>query len=149
MSEVVYQVGGPFLRFAEEKILSKDKFPEDSLAFGLVDGKELLGVCVFTDYRETTINMHVAGAKKGWITRKFLRACFGYVFNELKCNTALGLVRTDNSDALLFDTKLGFKVCGIIPKGDYDGRDFYLMAMTKEDCKWIKKAGTGKEEANG
>ncbi|WP_282197613.1 GNAT family N-acetyltransferase [Turicimonas muris] len=146
MKQIVYGRGGPLLQFADEKILSNDKFPEDAMVFGLVEGSHIHGVCVFTDYRETTINMHVAGAEKGWITRDFIRACFHYVFNELRCHTALGLVRTDNQDALLFDTKLGFKVRGTIPKGDYDGCDFYLMAMTKDECKWLKKAMTGKEQ---
>lgn len=145
MKQILCGRGGPLLKFADKKILTNDSFPEDSVVIGLVDEQEILGVCVFTDYRETTINMHVAGAKKGWITKSFIQACFNYVFNELKCRTALGLVRTDNQDALLFDTKLGFRVCGLVPQADYDGCDFYLMAMTKDECKWLKKAGTGKE----
>lgn len=147
MKKVVYGRGGPLLKFADKAIFSKDHFPEDSLVFGLVDEESIHGVCVFTDYRGSTVNLHVAGAYPGWINREFLRAVFGCVFEELKCNTALGLVRIDNPKALLFDTRLGFRVTGIVPKGDDDGTDFYLLAMTKEECRWIKKATTaGKEK---
>lgn len=138
--------GGRVLKWLDKQILTNDSFPEDTVWIALMkEDDSIVGAVCFTDYRGSTVNMHVAGCRKGWVTRNFIRANFEYAFNQLKVNTVLGLVRVDNPRALLFDTRLGFKVVGTIPKGDDDGTDFYLLAMTKDECRWIKKAGIGKE----
>lgn len=136
---VVLGRGGPLLEFADKKIFSEDHFPKDSVCVGLVDEEKIHGVMVLTDYRGSTVTSHVAGAYRGWINRDFIRKCFDYIFNVLKVNTVLGLVRVDNYDTIRFDTKLGYRIVGTIPRGDDDGTDFYIVAMTRDQCRWLKE----------
>ena len=146
MIKILTGRGGKYVEWADKKIFSDDHFPEDSVFMALLDGEEIRGVTVFTDYRGDSIGMHVAGAFKGWMTPRYVRAVFHYVFNQLGCKRATGLVRPDNLKALITDLKLGFKFEGCLRRADCDGSDLYVLGMTKEECRWIKKDTTGGKE---
>ncbi len=151
MSRIVSGRGGPVVKWLDSRIFTQDHFPEDTTWIALIDEctGEILGATCFTDYRGSCISLHFAGAKRGWLTRRFIQTCFNYVFNELGCRRAVGLVRKDNLKALITDIKLGFTVECLMRKADDDGQDMYLLSLLREECKWLPKAGTGKEKANG
>lgn len=146
MSEIIYGRGGYVLEWLADRILHDgETFPEDATWIALVEDNNILGATCFTNLRGKSIEMHFAGAKTGWLTRKFIWRCFYYVFVELGCLRAIGLVRKDNLKALITDIKLGFTVECLMRHADDDGEDMYLLSMLKDECKWLKKVTTGKE----
>jgi len=145
MIKILCGRGGEYVKWADKKILSDDHFPEDSVFIALLDGQEIRGVTVFTDYRGDSISLHGAGAFTGWMTPHYVRFVYDYVFNQLKCKRVGVLVRTDNIKAIVADLKMGYKFEGCLRRADCDGSDLYILGMTKEECRWIKKDTTGKE----
>lgn len=136
MKTVIYNL--PCItKFVGDHIPGNDEFSPTDPSIGLLkDGKLIAGV-VFNNYCGSSICMHVAATEKGWLNKEFLRACFRYPFEQLKVNRITALVRTDNEDALRFDTHLGFKKEGLIRRGDDDGCDLHLLGMLPEECKWL------------
>jgi RimJ/RimL family protein N-acetyltransferase len=63
--------------------------------------------------------------------------CFNYPFVQLGCSKLFGQVPASNRKALEFDLKLGFieeaRVKDVFPDGD-----LIVIAMKREDCRWLK-----------
>lgn len=124
------------LDFLNERIPG-GSFEKGLPCVGMLEDGKLVGAVAYNHYTGNAILMHVAGAKRGWVTRKFLRAAFNYPFHQLGCTRVTGLVRTDNPVAQDFDERIGFKREGLIREGDDDGCDLILYGMLKRECRWI------------
>lgn len=113
-------------------------FPGRGTAIGLMDGDEILGATVFDSYNGASVCMHVASSRKGWISREYLRVVFTYVFGQLGCQKAVGLVGSGNHAARQFDESLGFVLEATLTNAHPDG-DLLLYTMSKDQCRWIKQ----------
>ena len=81
--------------------------------------------------------MHIAAVDEvNWMSRDLLWAAFDYPFNKLGVSVILGQICADNTDALRLNRHLGFKVVAEIPDAHMEG-DLVIMAMRKEDCRWL------------
>ena len=98
---------------------------------------ELLGGVVYKDFTRESIAMHVAGFDPRWINKEMLWKAFDYPFVQLGCKTVFGPVPSYNTQALEFDRKLGFSQVAIVP-GVFPGGDLVVLAMKREDCRWLK-----------
>ena len=87
--------------------------------------------------------MHVVNLVGKMVPKKLLWAAFDYPFNQAGMEVILGVVNSHNSEAMEFDTKLGFKEMNRIKGAHDDGGDVVLFRMDKAECKWIKE---GKHE---
>lgn len=100
------------------------------------DGK-LLGGAVVTAYTGSSVVIHTAGYEGAWMNRALLWAIFGYVFLQLKCKVAFGLIDSSNKPAIEFATRIGLKevarFADMYPHGDG-----VFLQMTKDECKWIR-----------
>lgn len=103
---------------------------------GLVEGGNILAVVGFEDYNHASIRMHVAAEGKRWMTREYLRFCFWYPFKQLKVKKIIGLVSSNNEQALRFDKHLGFIEEAIIKDAAPDG-DLFILTMTEKQCRFI------------
>lgn len=101
------------------------------------------GVIGYNNYNRASVQMHVAG-EPGWVSRSVLYAAFHYPFVALKCNVVLGLVPSGNEDALRFNRHLGFVTLNILPNAHPDGA-LVIMAMYKEQCRWLNMRRLSKE----
>ena len=101
-----------------------------SAAIGLESNGQLVGGVVFDNYRHGSIAMHVASAGGNWLTRDFLRAVFGYCFNQMRVKKVIGLVDSTNHHARKFDENLGFVLEGVIKDAAKDG-DILIYTMTR------------------
>lgn len=111
--------------------------PDRAQALGVEKGGRLIGGVVIEDYTGTSCVMHVAGEGQ-WLTRRFLRFVFGYVFLQLRCRVVIGFVVSSNERALAFDRKLGFtEKCRI--EGAHPDGDVVIVTMRKEQCRWINE----------
>lgn len=145
MKKVIYDRSREVTLWADKIIGGADHFPENATAIGLEEDGELIAACVYTGYTYTSVLMHIASNKQGWMNREFLYACFNYPFNHLKCRRVSGLVRVDNPKTLAFDLHLGFKLEGVLREGEEDGCDLYMLGMLRSECRWLKL----KEKVNG
>lgn len=98
---------------------------------------KLLGGVIFQQFTGASITIHVAAFDPHWINPDMLWITFHYPFEQLKVKKIFGQVPQDNSRALEFDRKLGFKVETII-RDVYPDGDMVLLSMYREDCRWLK-----------
>ena len=111
--------------------------PEETVCIGQeVDGV-LAAVVGFCSFMPNACQMHIAAVDEvNWMSRDLLWAAFDYPFNKLGVKVILGQINADNADALRLNRHLGFKVVAEIPDAHMDG-DLVIMAMRKEDCRWL------------
>lgn len=125
-------------KWASERIKGVGEFPEDTGTIGLMRDGKLVAVVVYTEYTGSGVMMNIASdGSKRWMTKEFLRVCFEWPFNVLKCRRVTGLVRADQPEVQKFDEHLGFKKEGVIREGEEDGTDLILYGMLKSECRWI------------
>ena len=102
-----------------------------------VEGDELWGGVTYTAYTGTSMGLHVAGFRPDWVCRDMIWVCFNYPFEQLGCSKLFGQVPASNLKALEFDLKLGFieeaRIKDVFPDGD-----LIVLAMKREDCRWLK-----------
>lgn len=102
----------------------------------VVDGV-LRGGVIFNNYTGASINLHVWGRDAGWADRDMLWITFHYPFIQLRCRKVFGQVPANNTAALDFDLKLGFKIEARI-HDVFPDEDLIVVAMKREDCRWLK-----------
>lgn len=97
----------------------------------------MTGGTIYNNYTGVSITMHVAGFGASWASKDMLWVAFHYPFIQLGCSKVFAQIPEDNWKALEFDLKLGFKeearIKDVFPSGD-----LILLAMYREDCRWLK-----------
>lgn len=111
----------------------------DIRAIGITRDQALIGGVVFSDYVPLhgggNIHITIAG-HSGWLSRKVLRAVFGHVFSQYKCNRATCIVGYKNKKSRELALRLGFKEEGKIRGAYGPKRDGILYGLLKEECIW-------------
>lgn len=106
-------------------------------AIGLLENDEIIAGVLFDSWNGASICMHVAAVPgKRWMTREYLRVCFAYPFQQLRCNKILGLVGSKNTVAQRFDEHLGFVLEATLEAAHSDGA-LLIYSMSREQCRWI------------
>ena len=100
-----------------------------------VDG-EVKAVVAFDNILDKSCEMHTAAIVPNWISKDLLWACFDYPFNILKVKVILASVASTNKEALKLDRHLGFVDKAYIEDAHIDG-DLVILAMRREDCRWL------------
>lgn len=109
-----------------------------STAIGLERDGELVAGVVYEGYNGHNVWMHVAAEpSKRWMTKDYLRACFLYPFNVMKCERVSGYVEAWNEVARRFDEHLGFRPEAVLQGAASDGGDVILYVMRREDCRYV------------
>ena len=115
----------------------------DIRLIGSVRGDRILGVVGFDGYNGASLQMHVAG-EQGWLTRDLIWATFDYAFNVCNVSMIMGLIPSGNSDAIRFNTKLGFKTELVLDGAHPDG-SLWLMTMRRRECRFLHRESNGQE----
>lgn len=100
-----------------------------------IDG-EVQAVVGYDNILDNSCCMHIGALVPYWANKDFLWASFDYPFNILKVKVILALVSSNNEEALRLDRHLGFVDKAYIEDAHVDG-DLVILAMRKEDCKWL------------
>jgi hypothetical protein len=95
----------------------------------------VIGVIGYDGFNGASVQMHVAG-EGNWISRHLLWAAFDYPFNVMRCNAVLGLIPSNNKDALKLNDHLGFQIDTVIPHAHPDGA-LVVMVMYRDGCRWL------------
>jgi RimJ/RimL family protein N-acetyltransferase len=78
-------------------------------AIGVERSGQLIGGVVFDNYNGASVCMHVGSdGSRRWLSREFLRAFFGYAFDQMRVKKIIGPSRASNRCALDFDKHIGF-----------------------------------------
>ena len=130
--------------FVASLIGNDEHFAPDATAIGVVDGPELLGGAIFSDYHMMTyghdIRLHGAFKDGRWATRRILGSILAYPFHQLGCTRLTTITAKNNKKARALDERLGFRYVGKLSRG-WDGRrDAIVYEMLKEECRWLKYA---------
>lgn len=104
-------------------------------AFGTYEGDKLLGGVVFHNYYPDAgvIEMSAAAVDPRWLTRKMIRAMFGYIFDVIGCQMAVLRVSANNSVMLNIGKRFGFQSI-LIPR--LRGRNEDEVILTYTDDQW-------------
>src|ERR1700741_4900054 len=95
---------------------------DSATAIGIERDGEIVGCCMFENFLGQSVMIHCAGEGKKWMSMEFIRAVFGYCFNQLQVRKIIGPVDSMNKDSKRFIQNLGFKAEAILanagPRGD-------------------------------
>jgi RimJ/RimL family protein N-acetyltransferase len=108
---------------------------DQATAIGYEKDGSLVGGVIFDRYMGRSICLHIAGEGQ-WLTKGFLKACFSYVFNQMKVLKAVALVESTNTKSLRLTKKLGFQPQAVIPDAGWTG-DLLIHTMTPDQCRWL------------
>ena len=106
-------------------------------AVGLEESGELIAGMVVEGYvKNARCVVHLAGKGKRWLNREYLFSCCDYMFNQMGCKVAIGLVDADNEKSMKFGTHLGSVEAARIKDGAGDC-DLVILELRKENCRWL------------
>jgi RimJ/RimL family protein N-acetyltransferase len=112
------------------------KFGEEAKFIGQEKDGNLVAVVAFTNFIPSACAMHIASVGENWMSKDLLWACFDYPFNKLEKKVILATMEASNDEAIKLNRHLGFQDKALIEDAHENG-DLLLMAMRKEDCKWL------------
>lgn len=111
---------------------------ENMKGIGLKKDGQLIAGCLFEGYNGQNVWVHLAAVPtKRWMTKQYLRECFGYAFNTLGVKRLSGYVNASNAEAIRLDEHFGYKREAVLKGAAADGGDVYSYVMWREDCRFL------------
>jgi hypothetical protein len=102
----------------------------------LVDGVAKVYVG-YDGWTTGSVCMHILIEDPKAMGRDILRAAFDYPFRQCDRQVVIGVVRSDNPDALDFDRRVGFLTSSIIPDAYGPGVDMHILYLPRHlSKKW-------------
>ena len=93
----------------------------------------------FTAFVGKTCQIHVVNFNKKYTPRKLLWATFDYPFRQLGLESLIGIVNSNNEQAMKYDQNLGFKEVHRFAGLHDDGGDIVVFELKKDECRFIKE----------
>lgn len=102
-------------------------------AIGILDEmKQLIGGCVYTNYRTTDIEIWMAGFGR-WVTPNNFRKVFRYPFYQLGVRRVSAIAKRKNKRSREMLKRLHFQEEGIMRDFFSDGQDAFIYGLLKKD----------------
>lgn len=115
----------------------------DLKMIGWVKNNKLAMVVGFNGFFGKICNIHVAMLPEFHFTPKvMLKEVFNYVFNTSQRELVLGILNSNNHEAIRYDEHLGFTELSRIPGMHDEGGDVVVLGMYKQDCKYLEEGYT-------
>jgi len=102
------------------------------------DGKPV-GAIILDSWTKTSVQCHV-GVENVMCLRKLQYEVADYVFNVCGRKLLIGLTPANNEKAIRINKTFGVKEHTRIPNAFEEGVDYIVYLMTKEDCRFLKRA---------
>lgn len=109
------------------------KFTE-GIAIGYVANDIVMAACVFEQYNQRSIAMHIAGDR---FSKEFLQYVFWYAFDYLKVNRVIGNIDSTNAQSIKWAERIGAKLNCAIPECGRDG-DMLIYSLTRQNCRYLR-----------
>lgn len=111
---------------------------EGMYGIGLKKDGEFIAGCMFEGINSHNAWVHLAAVPtKRWMTKQYLRECFGFAFDTLGIKRLRGYVNASNSAAIKLDEHFGYKREAVLEGAAPDGGDVILYVMRREDCRHV------------
>ena len=96
--------------------------------------------CVgYTDFFGKTCQAHIVNLGGKCTPKKLLWAMFDYPFNQIGIEVIIGVVNSNNKEAMKYDQNLGFTEKCRFENVHDNGGDMVIFAMKKSECRFIKE----------
>lgn len=108
-------------------------------AIGVVRGTEIVGGCLYTDYRPCVGggNIVMWAVGHGWLSKRTIRELLGYPFNQLNCHRATALIARGNKPSREMVERIGWRLEGKMRRGFDTRQDLLIYGLLKSECGWI------------
>ncbi|ULQ46941.1 GNAT family N-acetyltransferase [Flagellatimonas centrodinii] len=103
---------------------------------GVMKDGRLVGGFLYNNFRGYDLDISTAG-ETGFLTRRTLRACFAYPFEQLNCRRVTALVSKRNRASRRVVSGVGFRLEGVARQAHFTGADLCIYGMLKNECRWI------------
>ena len=104
------------------------------------DEQELKIVCGMQGFIGKVCQIHIAFAPEWKYTPKaMLHAVFNYAFTGRGRELLIGIVSSENKEAMRFDKHLGFSELFRLPGMHDDGADLVVLGMYRHECRYIQQ----------
>lgn len=135
-----YSQNPEYLEWANERLECKyEPDPKQLVWITKLKNGAIQAVAVFLYF--TKHNCQIAIASDGsakWLTRGFLKAVYGYAFNQMGLVRVTSIIREDNAKSLNLISKLGYTKEGLL-LNMYGSKSGVLMRMLNTECRWIQE----------
>lgn len=109
----------------------------------LDDDGNPLWAAIYEDYHpRASVRLNIAISDPKLVTRRAIGAVFEYPFHQLAVKKVFGHVCSSNVASLDFCRRLGFLVEAVV-QDVYRTGDQYILAMTRDQCRWLRGARHG------
>lgn len=125
--------GEPLRPFAEA--LLGGPVGEQAKFIGRVVDSQPVAVAVIEHWCGWDCELSIAST--GGLSRDFIRAVFGYVFDQLGCRRVTGRVSASLAWAKQLQ-RLGFREEGRLREAAPDGGDTIVFGMLRQECRWLE-----------
>lgn len=98
---------------------------------------ELQAMVGYDYWTPNAVQMHIwIKHPEAYLSKELLQEGFGYPFNSGR-NLVIGVTPGDNTRALEFNRKLGFRETHRIKDGWSAGTDMVIQEMRRDECRWL------------
>lgn len=111
--------------------------PRGSASIARVRDGFVLGGAVYYHSTGESIAAHIAAFDEHWLNRDLLWVMFDYPFNQLCVKRIFGEISEDNTAALRFNEKLGFRKVARIEGVFPNNTACIVMRIDREDCRFL------------
>lgn len=103
------------------------------------DAGELQAMVGYDFWTLNAVQMHIwIKHPEAYLSREFIQEGFGYPFNSGR-NLVIGVTPGDNTRALEFNRKIGFRETYRIKDGWSLGTDMVIQEMRRDECRWLPR----------
>jgi ribosomal-protein-serine acetyltransferase len=109
-----------------------------STCAGILSDGELVAAVAYSDFNGAHMQVTIAGTQGvAWLSRRVLRELFSFPFETHGCKKLTALISEDNLTSLNLCSKLGFSLEALVRYAAHDGGNLIIMALMREDCRWL------------
>lgn len=101
-------------------------------------GGELIGGFVVSSYMGNMVAAHMAGKDARWCSPDLMWMLFNYCFAQLKVQSVVAPVASDNHKAMDLNLRAGFQLEAVIRDAIAPGIHLMLLVMRLQNCRWLR-----------
>lgn len=109
--------------------------PTQCATITCADGDDLLAVVVFSRFASAHCEMSIASWSPHWAKRRFIAACFDYVFRQCGLCRVNAVCEADNRRSADMMERLGFIQEARLARW-FGSKDGVLYRMLDNECRW-------------
>lgn len=107
---------------------------------GQLDGDDVIAAVGYDHWTPNSVQMHIWIPHPERVTRSFIQEGFRYPFLMCGRGLVVGLTPSNNSAALHFNRRVGFKEVYRMKDAWDLGTDVVVQEMRREDCRWLRRS---------